>query len=306
MAMDSAICENWEEAVQKLEECILKVDDNDEGQNTIIKAAMLALLFRIVKSNDAPLRALQLVIDQHGTECITQVDSMGQTPLHAAIGAGERIDFVNKLVEVYPQGVTVVDNEYQTPLDMLSRKIIMSEELKKYADPSDSGDEPDNTDELWECAHIMLVALGPKALPRDEPFLHAVVHAKSDCPVSIRDRAFSRYKYQMIQKDSAGNLPIHIEASKPIEEDDEWEDLLPDLISPEAAATKNGVDKFPLEVAIQSGRTWRAGISDLLAAFPAAVESLNFHLGLYPVLYGRVDHDTLYQLVMLKPEFLKR
>jgi hypothetical protein len=231
---------------------------------------------------------------------------MGQTPLHAVVGAGGRIDFVQTLVNVYPQGVTVADMEYQTPLDILSRKIIMGEELKKYSDPSNSCDKPDNTDKLWLCAHIMLVALGPKKLTQDEPFLHAMVLAKSDCPISIRDRALSRYKCQIIQKDSAGNLPVHIEASKPMEEEDDFDNLLFDLISPETAATKNGTDMFPLELAIRSRRSWRAGISDLLTAFPAAVESLHLHLGLYPVLYGRVAHDTLYQLVMSKPELFKR
>mmetsp|Transcript_12344 Transcript_12344/g.18966 ORF Transcript_12344/g.18966 Transcript_12344/m.18966 type:complete len:317 (-) Transcript_12344:160-1110(-) len=238
----------------------------------------------------------------------------GSTPLHLAIIGGISVTSIRILVEAHPLSVNFQDVYYQTPLDTLSQKIVMSEERRKYACGGSYSDLHEKQDPLWECARLMLSALcylsGKCPLLEGHrtsmPLLHAVVVAGTKCPESLRRRAFSRYSFELNFKDSNGNFPIHLCASimPDSQEDSEIDDLY-ELIDkgPQTLLVKNLGGKVPLQIAKESGRTWNTGLSALLKANPESLESFQLQLALYPHILTKVSNDAnlIFHILCNKP-----
>jgi hypothetical protein len=117
--------------------------------------------------------------------------------------------FERELHLMSSNAVRIQDHLYLTPLDHVGERIIMREERHCY----DKDDNVDATDlYLWECARLMLHALGPPTIPRNQLMMHACIQAGSFCPLTLQQRVMKRYAYQLDTPDEFGNLPLHIAA----------------------------------------------------------------------------------------------
>jgi hypothetical protein len=227
----------------------------------------------------------------------------GTTPLHDAIEAGAGMPIVKRLVSASPGCVTMLDSEYQSPLDILCRKIIMSEERQKYnqRDVEDSHDE--NYENLWECARLLLVAIAKQ--PDDEPLLHALLYAGYRCPESLRTRAWDKFAHQLVAIDGRGDMPIHISAGILPNSDEEEADDLPEIVhkAPISVMERNANDQTALEIAVSVGRLWNTGIHTLLKAQPCCLASLALDLPIYSFVFRKCasDLDLLFDILRNHP-----
>ena len=250
------------------------------------------LLWRI----DAPCNIIEAFVCIAGRNFASRRYETGSTPLHEAIYAGANATVIRKLVAVFPEGVASCDSYDESPLDILSRKIIMIEEITKYACETRQSEE----DCLWECARLMLTALSGQK--DDEPLLHVVIYAGSRCPESLRTRAFRKFPSQLTLANAKGDLPIHISAGM-VPTDPEEDDLL-GLIeaAPGTIMSRNTQNLLsPLQIAEKNGRTWRTGIHNLIRAEPQAIESLQLDFSIYPFILRKCAGSVIYQILRGKP-----
>jgi len=151
--------------------------------------------------------------------------------------------------------------------------------------------------------------------------LHTFVRA-TDIPLAIRERAIRRCPDQLRLPDPvSGNLPLHYAAAIPHhhlaaarrrqqqneddddeeeeEEQEDMDDLLEEILNryKAGASITNADGKFPIDLAIEAGRTWNTGIGLLLMAYPNAVENQNIPLPHFPIIFeelmalARRDND---------------
>lgn len=323
--MSLAEAHEWDKFLHKSQqvkqECSSNADSSTPAASLLLQEAYTILHWM---SKQVPDDILEKFVDLFADDLR---DTITQ-PLHEAIEAGVSARFLRKLVIVFGSKVGSYDSENQTPLDILCRKIIMSEERQKYA--TSGNDEQYQTfdqsmdDNLWECARIMLVALsssiktGEKSMSEDNtPLLHAIVLAGSKCPESLRNRAFKKFKSQLTLHDKNGNLPIHVCAGMTMKrtantdskrdassDDDDNENYFQELIrhAPQTVSMTNAKNQTPLEVAVESGRTWSAGIDTLVQAQPLVIERLDLHLAVYPQIMAKCGSDLLFRVLLEKPE----
>ena len=115
----------------------------------------------------------------------------------------------------------------------------------------------------------------------------------------------------MTHKDHSGNLPLHTAAAKPISRRciANHVQIVKSLILfyPKACKSTNNQGKYPLNLAIESGKNWKSGVRNILNAFPEAIDSLDLDARLYPFLFARAstgtgaDVSNLFKLITMFP-----
>lgn len=295
------------------------LDSAKEGckNNTVQPLFIFSML--ISMKSDVPDNVMESFIDMNCPALALQRSQEdGSTPLHEAVNGGISVTSIRILVEACPASVKVQDVYYQTPLDSLSQKIVMSEERRKYTYEGSNDDLYPKGDPLWECARLMISALCYSSNEchllgvhfTSVPLLHAIVLAGTRCPESLRRRAFDLFSFQLTVKDSNGNLPIHLCASimPDFQEDAEVDDLC-ELIDkgPQTLLIRNLAGKTPLQIAKESGRSWNTGICALLTANPESLESFHLQLALYPSILAKVPRDTnfIFRVLCNKPAIFR-
>lgn len=181
----------------------------------------------------------------------------------------------------------------------------MREERHRY----DKDENVDATDlYLWECARLMLHALGPPTIPVNQLMMHACVQAGSFCPLALRQRVMKRYAHQLDTPDEFGNLPLHIAASLSVSDDEEAVEEIQQVLEacPSAIQAGNTEGKFPLNIAIDAGRTWSSGARTLFEAFPEAIASQDIPIACYPMILSEIGADSLYRVAKATPELFQR
>ena len=167
-------------------------------------------LLHLVCSSDAVNKAVvQAILDEAGSELVLLQDSFGHTPLHNAFRSGAPLEVIQLLTMGTCNAVRVKDHLCLSPLDHVCERIIMREERHRYK----SKDDDHATDlYLWECARLMLQALGtttststtavqlPVVVAVAEQqhqhqlmMMHACIQAGSSCPLALRQRVMKRY-----------------------------------------------------------------------------------------------------------------
>ena len=203
---------------------------------------------------------------------------------------------IREVLRVYPTSVSVLDEEYESPLDVLCRKIMAIEEhnTDSVADRyrtsgyALSGDARRFTERYWECARLMLNS--PSC--QDDPILHALArNSNSRCPLALRSRILRCFKHQAQQRNAYGDLPLHVAArmmSNSTNDDDDDDDddtddddnesqddnIVIDILRlcPDAAREVNGDGKLPLELAAEQPQaSWRNGMNSFVRAFPGGL-----------------------------------
>lgn len=140
-----------------------------------------------------------------------------------------------------------------------------------------------------------------RALQVDEDETIQIVHACADianCPPSLLELAILLHPEQLLEQDEEGQVPLHIAIPT---------SCCSDVIAacPEAARIVNHKGKYPLQIAVEVGRTWNEGVGALVAIHPVVVEGLDLDERLYPLLWSKLHSvDTaasLYASIRSKP-----
>jgi hypothetical protein len=301
----------WDDLVQNLHACSSKIirDSLDE-----LAGDEGATLLHVVLSNcKVPVAVVETILEFAGgpPSMATIQNSMQQTPLHTAIFfIPDKTEIVECLVRVAPEIARQRDCMHLRPIDILTQKVIMTEEVIKYS--HQYGEKI--LDDLWETAHVLAHAnsLWQDQTLERQPIVHTCLKS-FDFPFALKERALKRYETQLRQTDGGGNLPLHVIARqypphKGEEEEDDELDFFNRVLSlyPGGASQLNDEHETPFFIAIRSGRRWNSGLLRLLEAHPAAIDDLQLPRGIYPLLFARLvkaeEMSILYDVINALPQ----
>jgi ankyrin repeat protein len=193
--------------------------------------------------------------------------------------------------------------------------------------------EDDVGDDFWEKVTLVTKAFYHRSIEDVLPNgkVWRIMHASAGIdffPPSLLRLLTAAFPDDVTEEDEDGNLPIHVAAlgdfpsihmTRPITEDyseDYSEDFVansgtPELTiailleaNPASARYRNRQGKFPLQLAIESGRDWHDGIGALADAFLAAIGDRDKETGLDLFLLAAADDRSLtiiYNLFRAKP-----
>lgn len=144
--------------------------------------------------------------------------------------------------------------------------------------------------DFWLKTSILIQAeYKGSALEPGEDATCRVVHACAaipDCPTPLLELAALLYPDQLVEQDDEGQAPLHKAVAKPAGR------VLYDVLCAEATRIRDHNGKYPLQIAIDTGRRrWGTGVGSLIAANPAAVECLDLDGRLYPLLWSKLSRE---------------
>lgn len=259
-------------------------------------------------------------------------DRRGRTSLHC-VCTGVKTSHVNavvrELLQVNADLCYAVDTSGRSPLflvlddyaDAIEEQIYMvtrdssNEGLTNNARNKMSQEHLYDLDERWISVTLLLSAAYYETVngtvANQVPFrlVHACVGTRN-CPVRFVFLALNLWPEQLKEKDTDGNLPIHIAAfSIPKRKHRRFNTLIKVVtMYPEGARVpdKNGV--LPLQLAVQSRKKWDEGVRELFEAYPEALATLDIDFKLYPEILALAGKSfplkILYQVLVSKPEIL--
>ena len=285
--------------------------------------------------DSATLRFFEVVIQVAGDQAVTYKDAGLRTPLHMVLMYLDRPDICRLLVTTAPRTVDMHDIAGLRPVDVLTQKIHMKEERLRYLKKATFGRDVDSRkqDEIntelrmlencWECARICCLVHG-RALESNPnlPLVHSCCLDRRRVPLSLLHFAVKRNPDQLkVQDEVNSETPLHILArqfSPDTDDVDEESDLLKKVCEslPAAACMLNVDYKYPLDLAIESGRKWRSGCRCLTKACPSAVlhqkqsdDCGNEDRSIFQILMSALRneefvHDVIFQILRSRPQIL--
>jgi hypothetical protein len=230
-----------------------------------------------------PLYLFQAIVNPQVT---SHQDEYDRTLLHLAVEYSNQPTAYVRALMVYANP-EVRNIEGLRAIDILTSKILMKQERRRYHSTGSS-----TLDEYWECARVLVQA--------GEQMLHGLLQA-TDIPLALLEGALRRYPDELSIPDDQGNLPAHLVAARL----DMDEMFFTDTIQAYKAAldVRNANGEYPLNVAIQAGRTMDTGIADLLDdAHPEAIEQLDISDAHFGMIFYELRNVTLqFALLRAKP-----
>jgi len=269
-------------------------------------------------------------------QVVSYSDRRGRTPLQCAcIGrkTSDTNNIIKELLQISPDLCSYVDNNGRSPLflvlddyaDAIEEQMhIMTRNTNPDENQLNTMDELSNKitadqlydlDERWVTVTLLLKAAYKEtaygSTPNTLPFrlVHACIGAHI-CPMRFIFLVLNLWPEQLKQKDSDGNLPLHIAAfSKSKRKHCRFNTLTKVLsMCPEAARIPDQNGALPLKLALQSRKGWNDGVKELFEAYPEALATLDMEFQYYPeitALAGKsYSLNTLYQIISSKPEVL--
>jgi hypothetical protein len=168
-------------------------------------------------------------------------------------------------------------------------------------------------DEFWEKITLLTKAFYHKSIDDVLPngnlwrLIHACAGIDNFPPCLLRLFA-SAFPEGVTEEDEDGNLPIHVAGLgadfKATRETPESRITILLEANPASARCRNRQGKFPLQLAIESGRDWQDGISSLADSFLAAIGDKDEETGLDLFMLAAVEDCPLaviYNLFRAKP-----
>jgi len=171
--------------------------------------------------------------------------------------------------------------------------------------------------QYWEKAILLASASGPEvgrlleANVHDVPssFIHDMIRLDR-CPPILISLALAIHPDWVTAKDENGNLPLHTASLKAISRrcTTNHVQIIRVLLDrhPGSGQVKNNNGKYPLNLAIESGKRWVGGLQDIFDAFPEAIDSLNLDTRLYAFVLAksRKDVSKMFKMVTLFPNLM--
>lgn len=144
--------------------------------------------------------------------------------------------------------------------------------------------------EFWKKASLLIQTeyTGNVLDVNDEVDNAFIVHACAGihgCPPALLEYAILLHPEQLLISDDNHQLPIHICSSR------SDTIVLKDILRacPDASRIRNRQGQLPVEIAVESGRSWADGVGQLLEANPGSLEALNVDERLYPLIWSRLS-----------------
>lgn len=288
-----------------------RVEDVEEG---------MSLLHTVLSSGDAkvPVEVIKCIIERSSrgvndydsgdnndavgvaSSMAMLTDNHGDTPLHKCVYCmPERDDIAAYLVQQAPAAVLARNRMNYLPIDLLSNRIIMKEEVTKYSDKTSLKDEMER---MWKTVLCLTHSSRPATVHFRQPLVHSCLVSPA-FPDSLLHRAVQRYPEQLRIPNQNGDLPLHLAAKLPPptqdEDDDasgtESDDVFIFLLIryKEATSVLNHQGLSPLALAIQFGHGWQSGtIRSALDVCPEAVGQLNLPPKVLPFLLERLVNEN--------------
>ncbi len=217
------------------------------------------------------------------------------TPLYHAVSSipddfskppGATVDFISALHFPCPHMVSKKNvSNHDKPLALLYRRFSRQFDLSEKFFPGDnSREEVVNHRNMYKTAamntwKIIIALLDPlvdkKKSVSDFYMVHAAV--RLDCPPDLLRYIIETRPQEVRQTNEQGRLPLHVASAS---ENDlggsgyHYKFVIDELLYayPEACAEKDADNKLPLELAVQSGKTWiGGGTKSLYDVFPDAM-----------------------------------
>jgi hypothetical protein len=333
----------WDDLISRLE---ITPPDVIREQNDPISEdgeEINSLLHIVAVMENVPLKVVETILDRTSRQQDTidgeSVSSIGarknqlqQTALHLAVmSMPERTDIIECLYHACPESVHARDYLRLRPIDIITQKIIMMEEVIKYSRMNEEEECRKMLGGLWRSVSVLVGATGTRqehgirennASIEPTFLVHCCLRSK-EVPFALTERAMKHNKQQLAAPDANGDLPLHVVARIPPlvqrtaqapstededeedERDDDEGDFLERVIDlyPEAACHFNNEQQIPLVVAIQAGRKWNSGLSLLLQVNPGGIEEARIPLNVFPFFLELLckQTSTVYQVLQSQP-----
>lgn len=221
----------------------------------------------------------------------------GCTPLYHAVSSipddfstppGPTVEFISSLHFPCPHMVSrrnACPSNHDKPLALLYRRFSRQFDLSEKFFPGDnSREEVVNHRNRYKTAamntwKIIIALLDPLADKKKSVSDFFMVHAavRVDCPPDLLRYIIETRPQEVRQTNEQGRLPLHVASAS---ENDmggtgyHYKFVIDELLYayPEACAEKDADNKLPLELAVQSGKTWiGGGTKSLYDVFPDAM-----------------------------------
>lgn len=252
----------------------------------------------------------------------------GDTPLHrlCLVDAPFNTGAAALLLKSCPLSASIINRDGHTALSLLYKEyapLVRGAVLSLRNNGSGSMERPSSTmeslHEFWEAASLLV----HKCREPRRHQLHAFL-SEHGCPPMVLGLATVMHRSQAKEKDSSGNLPLHIACRTTRAELEERAkmylkkgeipvgmmelDLVMELIAihPEGAKVKDGLGRLPLNILLSSGETSARVISGVVDANPDALHSHPIGKRAFPFALRQHGRDgrlnTIFQLVRGMPE----
>ena len=317
--------------------CLLNADDHNvaDGENS---AVTLKDVMRRTPLHFAAIHALDINIIRElvrsspravGIECVR-----GYCPIHYACSfLTNTTEHIHFLLEQNVRVSRLRGNTGLSCLELLTKtykefldgeetlrsEYIGSEYHGDTTAPNDKGTKMFGfvIEDYWEKAILITSAaslgrtLEASSLRQHAPgFIHDIIGIDR-CPPTLISLALVKHPEWLAVKGRNGNLPLHTVASKFISRRCTGNhSTITKLIlrrHPGACKEKNNDGKYPLILAIESGKSWKSGLQDMFNAFPGAIHALDLDVSLYPYILSRAANDVsrLHALMTLFPNVIQ-
>jgi hypothetical protein len=218
-------------------------------------------------------------------------DPSGSTPLHYVSSRNVTSEVTALLLKSCPAAVNATNHVGSTPLALLCKT--NARFLRLSVDPENSAINPRFYGEFWAKATLLLRAAyhglvsssassnQPTQSHPDPNTLHMSLMVPN-CPSEFIHFILNVYPDQILERDHEDNLPLHTASLKRKKKTTkkhrkEHNEIISHLLTlyPAGAAEVNENNELPLDIMIKSQRTWRAGIQQVVDAYPASLLTLS-------------------------------
>jgi len=259
---------------------------------------------RAARENDLDAASrLKVLVDNGGA--LRLKDSDGKTPLDTACRWGSTREVIETLVMSDPSALQVRNGSGMTPLATfhLCNDSFRNLLFTPHAHWSDA--TLNNVDIL------MTLLTGTPLRSSDSPSLHELLR-NEQCTLVFAEILIYALRDQASVQDSNGNVPLHVIALKTPDDNTMYLKVLEMLLRlyPQACQVSNRERQLPLELMLQSGKTWNSGMKLVLLEHPAAVLDLGLNsiatCAVLEKLGMEQKPEALFRLLRGAPDLIQR
>mmetsp|Transcript_21472 Transcript_21472/g.31930 ORF Transcript_21472/g.31930 Transcript_21472/m.31930 type:complete len:421 (-) Transcript_21472:137-1399(-) len=259
----------------------------------------------------------------------TLKDGAGLTPLHLSTKMDVCPEITRLLLDVAPGALYIKDNSGETALSRLCEwwTAAVPSKWQNRQVKADCGWNSDAEQTLklhplesqWEKIILMLrvasrnpektLKEGMESCISSAKFLPLHTAAYMGCPPTVLRHLHLLNKGQIKETDEiTGRIPLSIAAASCFVHGNRGLDILQELLRLESssASLPDQENRYPLHLAIESGKTWDTGIESIVLAAPSVLRIKDNKTGLFPFMASAQKHciNDAYMLLTNCPEVI--
>ena len=155
---------------------------------------------------------------------------------------------------------------------------------------------------------LVVASLGISNCNMEANLVHEMI-GMGECPLQIANLIITEFPGMIRKRDHLGKTPLHVAAERNPNCPHSL-DIIRRLVEtyPEAAQVRDNVGRLSLERAIESGRTWKNGVREIVDAYPPSVSCVNVDIRFIPVLFANMGEDnvpnTVFDILRATPDLM--